>query len=194
MAATRMKHILTCLAALLLAPLAALTFCGSAAAAAEPPAAPTGIIKKPIPDKLVVLTFDDGCASHYSVAFPILKELGFKGSFYICDFDSFRTRKDWYLTWRQMKEMADAGMEIGNHTTGHAGAAPIGYFLSMEDALIANNVPKPVTEAWPMGQANPKTFPDLAANGYLFGRGVYGRPWTIRSTSPARAPALWAIL
>jgi hypothetical protein len=148
-------------------------------AAGETPAAvdPAGILRKPIPDKLVVLTFDDGPASHYTVVFPILKELGFKGSFYISDFASFQSRKDWYMTWQQMKEMADAGMEIGNHTTGHVGAAAIGDFLSMEAALITNNVPKPVTEAWPGGHSNPQTFADLAANGYLFGRGVYFRPY-----------------
>ena len=70
---------------------------------------PTGILRKPIPDKVVVLTFDDGPASSYTVVAPILKSLGFGGSFYICDFDSFRTRKDWYLTWRQMIAMAADG-------------------------------------------------------------------------------------
>ena len=33
---------------------------------------PTGIIKKPIPDKTVVFTFDDGCLSHSSVVAPLL--------------------------------------------------------------------------------------------------------------------------
>ena len=89
---------------------------------------PTGILKKPIPDKLVVMTFDDGPASHYNVVAPILKQHGFGGSFYVCDFDSFRTRKDWYLTWRQMREMSKDGLEIGNHTSGHAGGASIQYF------------------------------------------------------------------
>lgn len=31
---------------------------------------PNGILRKPIPDKLVVLTFDDGCASHATVVAP----------------------------------------------------------------------------------------------------------------------------
>jgi peptidoglycan/xylan/chitin deacetylase (PgdA/CDA1 family) len=70
---------------------------------------PPGILRKPIPDKLVVLTFDDGPVSSYTVVAPILKSFGFNGSFYVCDFDSFKTRKDWYLTWRQMKAMAADG-------------------------------------------------------------------------------------
>ena len=48
------------------------------------PADPTGILRKPIPDKLVVLTFDDGPASGYTVVAPILKSFGFNGSFYVC--------------------------------------------------------------------------------------------------------------
>ncbi len=150
----------------------------------------TGILKKPIPDKLVVLTFDDGPASHYNVVAPILKQLGFGGSFYVCDFDSFRTRKDWYLTWRQMREMAADGFEIGNHTSGHAGGASIGYFLTMEDALIANGVPKPVTVAWPVYQSNPKTYPDLAANAYTFGRGGYKRPYRPTVDNPFDIPCM----
>ncbi len=151
---------------------------------------PAGILKKQIPDKLVVLTFDDGPASHYNVVAPILKQLGFGGSFYVCDFDSFRTRKDWYLTWRQMREMAKDGLEIGNHTSGHVGGAAIGYFLTMEDALIANGVPKPTTIAWPVYDSNPKTYPDLAANGYIFGRGGYKRPYRPTVDNPFDIPGM----
>jgi len=81
-----------------------LAFLGSASADD-----PAGIIRKPIPDRLVVLTFDDGCASGYTVVAPILKSSGFNGSFYVCDFDSFKTRKDWYMTWRQMIKLDGEG-------------------------------------------------------------------------------------
>ena len=47
---------------------------------------PYGILRKPVPDKTVVLTFDDGVASHATNVAPLLKKLGFGGSFYICDF------------------------------------------------------------------------------------------------------------
>lgn len=170
--------------------LAALIISTGLGMSAEEMADPTGILKKPIPDKLVVLTFDDGPASHYSVVAPILKQHGFGGSFYICDFDSFRTRKDWYLTWRQMRAMAQDGLEIGNHTSGHAGGASIQYFLTMEDALIANGIPKPTTIAWPVYQSNPKTYPDLSANGYTFGRGGYKRPYRPTVDHPFDIPGM----
>ena len=151
---------------------------------------PTGILRKPIPDKLVVLTFDDGPASGYTVVAPILKSLKFGGSFYVCDFDSFRTRKDWYLTWRQMKAMTDEGFEIGNHTTGHAGGASIGAFLSLDDDLQANGVPKPTTVAWPVFAVNINTYPELAKNGYIFGRGGHNRPYRPTVDNPFDIPCL----
>ena len=92
------------LAAFALSPLV----CAQSAATPDP----GGILRKPIPDKLIVLTFDDGCASGYTVVAPILKPLGFNASFYVCDFDSFKTRKDWYMTWRQMNELDRSGFEI----------------------------------------------------------------------------------
>lgn len=153
---------------------------------------PLGVLRKPIPDKLVVLTFDDGPLSGYTVVAPILKSFGFGGSFYVCDFDSFRTRKDWYMTWRQMKAMTDAGFEIGNHTTGHAGGCRIGGFLSLEDDLVANGVPKPTTIAWPVFAVNTVTYPELAANGYLFGRGGHFRPYRPTVDNPFDIPCLGA--
>lgn len=37
----------------------------------------------PLPDNAVLLTFDDGYIDNYTVAFPILEEFGFQGSFFI---------------------------------------------------------------------------------------------------------------
>jgi len=58
----------------------------------------------PIPDKLVVLTFDDSKASHYTVVRPLLKKYGFGATFFITEGFGFRTNKDDYLT------------SVGSHT------------------------------------------------------------------------------
>jgi len=84
---------------------------------------------------LIVLAFDVAPASHATIVAPILKDLRLGGTTYVCDPDSFRTRKDWYLTYRQMKTMAQNGFEIGNHSMGHGGG--LENFLVMEDALLA---------------------------------------------------------
>ena len=154
-------------------------------AAADPDA--NGVLRTPIPDKLVVLTFDDACASGYTVAAPILKSLGFNGTYYVCDFDSFKTRKDWYMTWRQMRALADDGFEIGNHTVGHGGG--LGNYLRMEDELLANNCPKPTTVCWPLYQVVSGICPELAAQGYLFGRGGHERPYRPTVDNPFDVPS-----
>jgi peptidoglycan/xylan/chitin deacetylase (PgdA/CDA1 family) len=42
-----------------------------------------------VPDKLVVLTFDDSVASHYTVVRPLLKRYGFGATFFITEGFSF---------------------------------------------------------------------------------------------------------
>ena len=148
---------------------------------------PNGILRKPIPDKLIVLTFDDGCASGYTVVAPILKPLGFNASFYVCDFDSFKTRKDWYMTWRQMIELDRRGFEIGNHTVGHGGG--MDNYLAMEDELFANNGPKMTTVCWPLYGVGWNICPDLAKRGYTFGRGGHERPYRPTVDNPFDVPS-----
>jgi autotransporter-associated beta strand protein len=136
---------------------------------------PHGVLLKPIPDRLVVLTFDDAPASHATVVAPILKEMGFGGTIYVCDFDSFKTRKDWYLTYRQMNAMHADGLEIGNHTLGHASG--YGHILGMEDQVLAHGGPKMTTLCWPIYNVNWNDCPKLSKHGYTFGRGGHERPY-----------------
>src|SRR5262245_61400576 len=82
---------------------------------------PAGAVLEPVPDKLVVLTFDDSKASHYTVVRPLLKKYSFGATFFITEGFTFRTNKDDYLTWEQIAELHRDGFEIGNHTRDHMG-------------------------------------------------------------------------
>ena len=174
------QHIRWALLALLLLPC-----CASASPPVDPD--PNGVLLKPIPDRLVVLTFDDAPASHATVVAPILKELGFGGSIYVCDFDSFKTRKDWYLTYRQMNAMHADGLEIGNHSLGHhSGYEPM---LAMEDQVLAHGGPRMTTLCWPIYNVNWNDCPKLSAHGYTFGRGGHERPYRPTVDNPFDAPS-----
>lgn len=87
-----------------------------------------------VPQKTLVITFDDGYRDNYLCAFPILKHYGFRGTvFLIADFidtnDVFPMDKnrnwdnvadeDLPLTWEQVFEMKEYGMEFGSHTCSH---------------------------------------------------------------------------
>src|SRR6185312_6468868 len=76
---------------------------------------------EPIPDKLVVLTFDDSAKSHYTVARPLLLKYKFGATFFITEGFDFPTNKKDYMTWEEIAQLHKDGFEIGNHTRDHQG-------------------------------------------------------------------------
>src|SRR5215471_1452474 len=77
------------------------------------------LASEPIPDKLVVLTFDDASRSHATVAAPLLKKHGFGATFFVTEGFDFPTNKRDYMTWNEIAQLHRDGFEIGNHTRDH---------------------------------------------------------------------------
>jgi peptidoglycan/xylan/chitin deacetylase (PgdA/CDA1 family) len=71
----------------------------------------------PPPPQAVVITIDDGHTSVYSYAFPILKKYGYPATLFI--YPCCIGRVSYALTWEQIRELADQGLEIGSHTRYH---------------------------------------------------------------------------
>jgi len=138
---------------------------GAAAAALEP-----------IPDKLVVLTFDDSKASHYTVVRPLLKKYGFGATFFITEGFTFRNNKDDYLTWEQIAELYRDGFEIGNHTRDHMGLSKANLPKAKEQIeaiaaqCAAHGIPRPTSFAYPGNAIDPEAIPLLAGLGFRFAR------------------------
>ena len=74
---------------------------------------------KPVPDGVVVLTFDDGNKSDHSYVGPLLKSYGFGGTFFITEGLGFLDSKAHYVTWEEVRALHEDGFEIGNHTRHH---------------------------------------------------------------------------
>ncbi|AZV55240.1 polysaccharide deacetylase family protein [Clostridium sp. AWRP] len=72
---------------------------------------------KPVPNKSVVITLDDGYKDNYENAFPILKEFGFKATVFMIT-SSVNNEKD-FLTSSELKQMDSYGMDIESHTVNH---------------------------------------------------------------------------
>jgi len=70
------------------------------------------------PEKPVIITIDDGFKSVYSLAFPVLKEYGFPATLFL--YTDFIGNGPNQLSWQEIREMIDAGMEIGSHTLSHS--------------------------------------------------------------------------
>jgi peptidoglycan/xylan/chitin deacetylase (PgdA/CDA1 family) len=69
-----------------------------------------------LPAQPVLLSFDDGSATHHSVALPALSRLGFPAIFF--PMTVVLNRPNW-LSVGQLRELDRAGMTIGAHTWDH---------------------------------------------------------------------------
>jgi peptidoglycan/xylan/chitin deacetylase (PgdA/CDA1 family) len=68
-----------------------------------------------IPEKSIVLTFDDGWKNQYTYAVPILKKFGFTGTFFIVG----KMRNAGYMTWDEVRSLHADGFEVASHTQTH---------------------------------------------------------------------------
>jgi peptidoglycan/xylan/chitin deacetylase (PgdA/CDA1 family) len=71
-----------------------------------------------MPDRPVMITFDDGYNSTYGLAFPILKETGMKAAVALVTCVSVESDyAGWGMSWRMIREMQASGLiEFGSHT------------------------------------------------------------------------------
>jgi peptidoglycan/xylan/chitin deacetylase (PgdA/CDA1 family) len=72
----------------------------------------------PLPDRPVILTFDDGYADAYDHAFRLLQKYEMVGTFFVVT-DWLDQSRPGYLTWDQARDMAEAGMSIQSHSRSH---------------------------------------------------------------------------
>jgi len=70
-----------------------------------------------LPEKSIVLTFDDGLDSQYENAVPLLQKYEYPATFFVY---TLTVGKNKFMTWDQVKEVMDKGITIGSHTKTHA--------------------------------------------------------------------------
>jgi peptidoglycan/xylan/chitin deacetylase (PgdA/CDA1 family) len=73
--------------------------------------------EKSIPRKSCIITIDDGYISGYNVAWPILKEFGYPFTMFI--YTNYVNVGGKSMTWEQLEQMRDAGVDIECHTVSH---------------------------------------------------------------------------
>jgi peptidoglycan/xylan/chitin deacetylase (PgdA/CDA1 family) len=145
--------------------------------------------KKILPEKTVLISFDDGYESNYVYAYPILKKYNFRAVIFligsrISDKNGpYDPNKLSMLTSSQIKEMFDSGLvEFGSHTFNaheYIGAKPA--LLSMDKTQIEedfalqagvfakNGIPAPSAIAYPFGRFNGNAKEAAKKFGYTLG-------------------------
>src|SRR4030065_48309 len=99
--------------------------------------------KTPFLPNSVVITFDDGLKNNFINAFPILQKYKVKTTVFLTTgyIDTLKISwsnkfgikinkeeiKDLYLSWKEIKKMADAGISFGSHTSTHPVLSVLDY-------------------------------------------------------------------
>jgi len=121
---------------------------------------------KPLPEKSFVLTFDDGYENVYGGAFPVLRKYRMTATVFLAVGDTENRggldrlaplggRR--MLSWGEIREMKDAGIDFGAHTITHPDltaidTAGVEREIRGSKEIIENNLGEPVlTFAYPYG-------------------------------------------
>lgn len=170
--------------------------------------APDGSRLEPIPDGLVVLTFDDGNKSDVAFVAPTLREYGFGASFYITEGLGFKadTEKERYVSWDDVRRLHQLGFEVGNHTGSHPDMSKLSAdeiradLAVIEQRCDENDIPKPTSFVFPGWRHSLEVVQVLQERGYLFarrgvspehsdgGRGARGRAYDPAEDHPLLIP------
>lgn len=131
---------------------------------------------EPIPDRLVVLTFDDASKSHVQVAAPLLKKHGFGATFFVTEGFDVPTNKRDYMTWEEIARLHRDGFEIGNHTRDHKApdsrdrTGTIDQLEAINARCQEHGIPRPVSFAYPGNVLDRDVLPLLRERGITFAR------------------------
>lgn len=123
--------------------------------------------KRTLPDKPVIITFDDGYKDNLTEAQPLLEKYGMKGTVFVA---TGLVDTEGYLTPDEIRQLSDRGMEIGSHTVSHVdltGDIDVHNELGISRAWLEMVTGKEcIFIAYPFGAYNDKIERDIKAYGY----------------------------
>jgi peptidoglycan/xylan/chitin deacetylase (PgdA/CDA1 family) len=134
-------------------------------------------LRRQLPRKTVVLTFDDGYRSFREHAYPVLKELRFTATLFV--YTDYVGAGRNALSWDELKALAAEGFDVQAHSKSHAdlrrgdqeSAAHYGRRMQAELAepprLLAKGVGRPVAFlAYPYGRVDDAVLARVKEEGY----------------------------
>jgi peptidoglycan/xylan/chitin deacetylase (PgdA/CDA1 family) len=130
--------------------------------------------QRPLPDRPILLTFDDGYKSVYTKAYPILSRYGYKGTvFMVTDAIGSRGQHP-MLTWTELLEMNRRGiMDVQSHTVHHVDLRNASNVVTKQELMqsaqtLSKRLGHPVRFfCYPSGKFRVATFDFLRNSGYV---------------------------
>lgn len=123
----------------------------------------------PLPDKPVLLSFDDGKDNQATTALPAVLDRGMTATWYIM---TVVVGNSGWTTGEQIRELADAGITIGAHTWDHhdvreySGEDWTTQFVEPRERLQELSGQEVTSFAYPFGAWKPEALPQLSEAGY----------------------------
>lgn len=137
-----------------------------------------------LPEKPVILSFDDGWKNQYDYAYPLLQKHGMKAVFFIFT-NPMDYKKDHWMSWDNIIELDRAGMEIGGHTRTHPYLTKIAhddnkldYEIAQPKLIIEKRLGHPISSfAYPFGLTSEAVEVAVARAGYQIARTTISGVW-----------------
>lgn len=126
---------------------------------------------EPLPDRTVGITIDDAFISVYEEGWPKLRDAELPVTLFVATAAVDRGSPD-YMTWDQVRELRDAGVEIGSQTHNHPhmprlSRAQLDAELSASNARFEEELgTKPTLFAFPYGEASLEAVDAVKAAGF----------------------------
>jgi peptidoglycan/xylan/chitin deacetylase (PgdA/CDA1 family) len=103
--------------------------------------------EKNIPHKSAIITIDDGWLSGYTNAWPVLKKIGYPFTLFI--YVNYVGTGGKSMSWEQLAEMRDAGVDIQCHTYSHSSLKKAGVGMDKTHAdLVHKDVATLGQDGW----------------------------------------------
>lgn len=139
---------------------------------------------KPIPEKSVVLTFDDGYEDNYTNVYPILKKYSFKATIFV-ETSNIDNDKN-FLTSAQLVELQKDGIDIESETSQNVSLATLSSAnqlksLQSSKQFLEKLLNKSVDYvSYPSGSYDKNTLDDASKAQYILALSRDGR-WTYKT-------------
>jgi len=127
------------------------------------------VAQSKLPEKAVILTFDDGYQDNYLYAEPVLENYGFKATFNIITDDIGQAE---YMTPEEVIALSKKGHELASHTVSHpsleqlSGDALMSELVDSKSALEKMTADKVITLCYPAGKYDAEVEAAAKSAGY----------------------------